>query len=70
MIAPESICDGCRYLVYEDAINRYDYYLAMCSDPERAMWGKRRTVAASRAGRPFQIRRPTTCRGKEIKHGN
>lgn len=58
------MCDGCGYLGYDEAVNRYDVCRAVCLDPDKPMRGTRRVVAVASVGRPRQIPRPVWCRGR------
>lgn len=60
----DEYCDRCGQLDYEDSLNPYDVYAAVCCDPEKPMTGARRVVAVSGVGRPRRIIRPVWCRGK------
>ncbi len=55
-------CDGCGFLAYEEAVNRYDVQRAVCMDPDKPASGKRRTVAVSSVGKPRGIPRPAWCK--------
>lgn len=58
------ICDGCAALVFDEPVNRNDYYSAHCCDPGKSVMGKRRTLDVSAISRPFCIPRPVWCKGK------
>lgn len=60
-------CDGCRYLAFQDPVNRYDVFTAECHDAEKPALGKHRTIAVSGTSRPLAIQRPVWCRGKRLK---
>ena len=62
--AGDVVCDGCGWLAFDEAVNRYDVNRALCCDPEKDMRGKRRVVAVSSVGHPQYIPRPVWCRGK------
>lgn len=58
-------CDGCRWCRIERAVNRYDVWLAHCTDPDKPGWlGGERVVGVapecSERG-PERIVRPVWC---------
>lgn len=61
----DECCDGCAWLRFEEPVNRYDVHRALCCDPDKPARGARRVVATAGVCRPWWIRRPAWCRGKE-----
>lgn len=58
-------CEGCRMLMLKDPLKRGDCWTLHCTDPDKPIHGKCRTIAVGWIGPPIPPPRPAWCRGKK-----
>lgn len=62
-------CDGCAFCNQEPPARQGTAYAAVCTDPDKPIWGARRVISVSGIGPPRYILRPAWCRKKESAVG-